>query len=668
MATPIAELLVVIGIDHEKAEKAIEAMTEKVKENFKEMGKHVLEFLGVVGSMEAFASFFENTIQGQVAIQRLSQEAHIGSAEISAMQIAAEKFGGSAEGVNNSISTLGEKLSVLGTKMRGARMAGMALGMALGLDGKAAEEAAVKLFKGKGPIEAMDILAEKLHGMDFFKAKKIGAMVGIDEATIRIMVKTKEEYDEIMEHAKRFAATQEETEASEHFEEAQKDIQAALHKVGMVIVEYILPAMQWMADKLVLVTEYAADHARVAQTVTWILVGLGAAFIGAAGNAAAGWAWMQLSGDKGLIHVIGQWFAAGKSAEVAGAEFEGAAIKSNTSWISMAGKAIAHAATVVAGWAATGAKAVWAGMKYVATAAMAVASWIGHAAAAVFNTMIIVAQYIWIGMVAMATGIKMAAAWIIGLGPIAWIIAGIAAIIAIIVALEMKFHFFEAAWGWIKTAASDALGWIWDKLKAIGQLLMDYVSIWGKLLTGDFKGAFKAGINVVHDYGKILGFGETKGNAGGGLEPAYAGAGGASPAPEHTSTPASHPVHVTAHVTAHVTPRDPATGTRPQAQEPPPQKHVVSDEEFNKAWEAHHVMRMNAPAAAHAADSIGASAVVSPAMVSQSTSNATSKKVDRNVTIGEINIHTQATDAKGIAGSVGGALENTVNNSDGMSS
>ena len=471
----LAELLIVIGIDPKKAELAVEHLQEKVKENFKEMGKHVLEFMGVVGGMEEFAHFFEETIKGQTEINRLSKEFHIGSEEISTFQIAAERCGGSAQATNGSITALGEKLSVLGTKMRGARMSAMALGMALGYEGKQAEEMGIKTFKGMKAPEAMKKLAESMHGMEFGKAMKLGQMAGIDQGTIRLMTKTKEEYEELMEHAKKFAATQEETEASEHFEEAQKDMASALHKVGMVIVEKLLPPIQWLMDKLVDFAQMMAKHEKLATVVASALGGLGLAFLAAAGHAVWAWASMHLAVLAKVPGIVAGWFSTGTAAKTAGGEFEGAAVKSSRSWLGMVADAAKSLGKVVAGWALAG----WTALK---------------------------------------AGIQMAAAWVMGLGPVAWIIAGIAAVIAIFVGLEMKFHIFSKLWGMVKDAAKASLGWIWDKLKTIGSMIAHYATVWGKLLTGDFKGALKAGVDMVKDTGHLVGM-----DSGAGL-PAYAGA------------------------------------------------------------------------------------------------------------------------------------------------
>jgi hypothetical protein len=78
------------------------------------------------------------------------------------------------------------------------------------------------------------------------------------------------------------------------------------------------------------------------------------------------------------------------------------------------------------------------------------------------------------GAHSMAAGIKMAAAWVIGLGPIALVVAAIAGIIAILVALGVDLEDVKRiagkAWGFIQNAAAGAFNWIkrnWPLLLAI---------------------------------------------------------------------------------------------------------------------------------------------------------------------------------------------------------
>jgi len=85
-----------------------------------------------------------------------------------------------------------------------------------------------------------------------------------------------------------------------------------------------------------------------------------------------------------------------------------------------------------------------------------------------------------------------------------WILA-IAAIIAILVVLEVKFHIFEKAWGWIKKAFSSGISWVKEHWKEFGNYLLfafPLAKIVQLIIThwDEIKHAFRNGINAVVDF------------------------------------------------------------------------------------------------------------------------------------------------------------------------
>ncbi|MBB1251844.1 phage tail tape measure protein [Streptomyces alkaliterrae] len=67
------------------------------------------------------------------------------------------------------------------------------------------------------------------------------------------------------------------------------------------------------------------------------------------------------------------------------------------------------------------------------------------------------------GLAALATGAQMAAAWIAAMGPVAWIIAAVVALAALIL----------ANWDTIKKWTAAAWEWVWEKIKAVFRWLKD---------------------------------------------------------------------------------------------------------------------------------------------------------------------------------------------------
>ena len=547
MASQLEELLVSLGLDATKFEKGMEKQAEKGKEFFEGLKEHALEFFGVMASVGALAAFTERMIQSQVSLGRLSEELKVAPQEIESMGMASEKLGGSIQGAQAAIERLGTGLASM--KKHGPRWqrTAMMLGMALGGTGKEAQALGEKMFKGKGPIEAMDLLAEKMQGKSFIEAKAALGRLGIDDGQIRMLIQGREKMHELIDENKKYAATDADIARSAAVEEMMKNLKFSMDKVTETIAQWVLPAMQKLGDALLKLSDWAVDHGTV---VKGVLIGIATvagfmaiATIHSSILSIAAWAAHSTMAMAHSAQIILAFFGVETHAESAAAKSAAAAGKMIFGWIAHAAQAVVSAAAVVGGWIATGVSATWA-------------------------------------------GVQMAAAWIMGLGPIAWIIAGIVAVIGVIVALEAKFHIFEAAWGWVKKAAESSLNWIEGKLAAIGKAISGVVSVFNKILGGTLSATVNS--TVSHSVAP---------------QPAYAGIGGMLPTPAYAGIGGMLPT--------------------------------------------------------------SASAAISPATRNSIVSSNHRADNSKHISIEHISVETQATDARGVAAGVGGALENVVNQSDG---
>ncbi|MCT9090586.1 phage tail tape measure protein [Streptomyces sp. ASQP_92] len=118
---------------------------------------------------------------------------------------------------------------------------------------------------------------------------------------------------------------------------------------------------------------------------------------------------------------------------------------------------------VVTGWATQSAAGVTAGARFLATNAVILAGWIAQSAGAAATAIRVVAAWLLMGTQSLIQGARMAAAWLLAMGPIALVIAAVIGIVALIV----------ANWDTIVSATKTAWEWVWNKIKGIGQLLLD---------------------------------------------------------------------------------------------------------------------------------------------------------------------------------------------------
>lgn len=104
------------------------------------------------------------------------------------------------------------------------------------------------------------------------------------------------------------------------------------------------------------------------------------------------------------------------------------------------------------------------GVQFAKQAASFVANSARMVASSIATTATVVAGWVAKGAAATVAGVKMAAAWLIGLGPVGLVIAAIGAIIAILALLGVDFDD-------VKRIAGAAWDWIWQKAEQAGAII-----------------------------------------------------------------------------------------------------------------------------------------------------------------------------------------------------
>ncbi|MEU2393970.1 phage tail tape measure protein [Streptomyces sp. NPDC007369] len=132
--------------------------------------------------------------------------------------------------------------------------------------------------------------------------------------------------------------------------------------------------------------------------------------------------------------------------------------------ISLAVQAGTTTVATVTGWATQTAAGVTAAARFVATNAMIVAGWIAQGVAAGGTALRVVGAWVLMGTQSLIQGARMAAAWLLAMGPVALVIAAVVGLVALIV----------ANWDTIKNATLAVWDWIWEKIKWVGDKLVQF--------------------------------------------------------------------------------------------------------------------------------------------------------------------------------------------------
>ncbi|MFJ9892724.1 phage tail tape measure protein [Streptomyces sp. NPDC091280] len=153
-------------------------------------------------------------------------------------------------------------------------------------------------------------------------------------------------------------------------------------------------------------------------------------------------------------------------------EFKAAAVLVTTFFlptlVALAAQAWTTSTAVVAGWIAQGTAGTGAAGSFLAANTAILAGWVAQGAAAVATSASVVGAWIAMGVQATIQAARMAAAWIVSMLPVALVIAAVVGLVALIV----------ANWDSIVKYTTLAWDWVWNKVKSVGQFLLDLFLKW----------------------------------------------------------------------------------------------------------------------------------------------------------------------------------------------
>jgi hypothetical protein len=531
----------------ETAEKMKE-QGEKAGEFFEKLKEHAIEFFGIMASTGAFLAFTESTIKSQTAVNHLSEETKMSVEDISLWQNAAVIAGGSAEGFNQSLKGMGESLIAIEKGLPRAQRAMKAF-EAAGIHG---------LGKGKH-VEITDMyqkIHDKFQGLSMVEAQTLGKRMQLDEATIRVLHKSGEEYDEFMAKAKAAGQiTKEQAEAAEQTEEALNGLKISMQHAAEVVVQLMLPGIKWLSEALTKVAQWAQQNPEVIKAV---LLGIAAAALVMGQNAIIAGAkmfagWVMATGGLILIPAL------------IGAVIAGLALlymKSETFRELIAG-----------GW------------NYIRTIMIALWDTVKDVFGAIESGLDLL-----VGIFTM-DGSRISAAWgsVCGFINAAFKKLGAILVFYVLTMAVAVVNTFNLMWGVIKKPAETFFNWIAEKFAAVAKVFKAIASLIPGASAGSQVGS-TGGQAPMHDTspGNFLPRAVGAAVAAGGL--AF------SPAPK-THIPSPAPSGLV---------QAPTTTAKP----------TFDENAFNKAWEEHQQQRLNGY---HAGDAIRPSSVNSSNSASTSS-------------------------------------------------
>lgn len=240
--------------------KEISAETEgttqkanKMGNNFVEAGNRIIRALAPIAGVVALVNRTMNFASKAEEMSFLAQNTGLAAEKFQALAIAAENYGGSAEGIAGSLQGLNTNLN----------------NMRFGRGGGGVEDAAItygiNLYGANGLATADELLmnvAKRFESLNQTQQIDLGQRLGLDEGTIRLLQTGVANVQAELERGRKYSLfTKEDIENSRKFERTMRDIKLGLAQIFGVVARSLLPSFISLGDKIREVIDFTLDNA-----------------------------------------------------------------------------------------------------------------------------------------------------------------------------------------------------------------------------------------------------------------------------------------------------------------------------------------------------------------------------------------------------------------------
>lgn len=236
---------------------------EKMGNSFVQNGTKIIKALAPVVGL---AALFNRTLSFASQAEEMSylaQNTGMAVEKFQALAIAAENYGGSAEGIAGSMQGLNTNLQ----------------NMKFGKGGGGVEEAAItygiNLYGENGLATAEELLmnvAERFESLDSMQQLDLGQRLGLDEGTIRLLQTGVANVQKELERGAKYSLfSKEDIENSRQFQRTMRDIKLGLSQIFGIVARSLLPAFSWVAEKIKIGIDYILKNGGTVQGIFTVL-------------------------------------------------------------------------------------------------------------------------------------------------------------------------------------------------------------------------------------------------------------------------------------------------------------------------------------------------------------------------------------------------------------
>lgn len=221
--------------------KRVQNNNKKQAESFRSVTREVLGLLAAVGATVGLKSFLLGTMESQASLGRMATNLRMSARDLKAWGIVAEEMGGKAEDAYSSLQNLATGLA------EAAKAGHSALTDAAYRNG-------INLFGEDGRVvsyeEALKRISGRMRGVDRQVAMTVFNEMGVGALSNQLLLGP-QELDKRLEHAQGLVRiTKESTEQAQELQRRWADMQARFEGIRDTIWNKLAPAMLRIADRL----------------------------------------------------------------------------------------------------------------------------------------------------------------------------------------------------------------------------------------------------------------------------------------------------------------------------------------------------------------------------------------------------------------------------------
>lgn len=234
-----------------KAQKNIDAQNKQITESFKKVRTEVLSLLAIFTAGMGIKDFTQSTIGAAVNLGYMAKNLGMSTQDLSAWQRAAERAGGSAEGITNALQDSQQQVSKFKLGQVTDQMQTF-----LRFGGKVGD-----LKDGNSYLMARAQIVQRLFQVDPGRARLVAQQMGIGDDQFNFIKQGPQAIQSLVDAQKKNSAVTEEQAAKAlKLKNAWLDFSDRLEYVGTTVLLQLMPTFELWLQKLQAMADWVAGH------------------------------------------------------------------------------------------------------------------------------------------------------------------------------------------------------------------------------------------------------------------------------------------------------------------------------------------------------------------------------------------------------------------------